>query len=322
MDWTQVAVAGVQAGAQVSQGLLNNFMVGKTNEENWKRQDRLNRQNIELYHYDNEYNSPAAQMARMRAAGLNPGLMYGGSGSVATSTTPPDMQTTTDIAPQISGLAAIGDALAVARQKAEIDNINAGTQKTKEETKEKELDNAIHGMNNKAFESAYSEGLVHSAVKAGFGKQIDDARMSRYTLFESAWNFAILTGMNYRDSLSSSDYLNVDERDISGKSVVPFDFTDSAFKRAQSLYVGGTEAQIEANKAAKLVATLQQEQKEKDVDIWSWLNEKSHSDKWYESVPATIGLIGLWIAEQRFSMPSFNFNIDKGDKTLVFPKKE
>lgn len=39
--------------------------------------------NIESWNMQNEYNSPSAQMQRLRDAGLNPNLMYSGNGSVA-----------------------------------------------------------------------------------------------------------------------------------------------------------------------------------------------------------------------------------------------
>lgn len=42
---------------------------------------------MEMWQRSNEYNSPAAQMGRLKAAGLNPNLVYG-SGSVAGNTAP------------------------------------------------------------------------------------------------------------------------------------------------------------------------------------------------------------------------------------------
>lgn len=111
-NWQAIA-AGAGAAVQGGMGVLNFVQQRHANLENWRRQDRLNNLNLEMYHYDNWYNSPAEQMARMRAAGLNPGLMYGGSGSVATSMTPPEMKGSTDIAPQMSGLPTVSDALSL-----------------------------------------------------------------------------------------------------------------------------------------------------------------------------------------------------------------
>lgn len=47
-------------------------------------QSKLQRQNEwDMWHANNAYNTPAAQTARMKDAGLNPALMYGGTSSIA-----------------------------------------------------------------------------------------------------------------------------------------------------------------------------------------------------------------------------------------------
>ncbi len=98
--------------------------------------------NTSMLHYQNAYNTPAQQIQRMRAAGLNPDLMYGngqlgassasGNGSPAASA--PGAPSGTSVNPQSLRVGdAIMNALSIERQKAEIDNIkqntaNSGTQ--------------------------------------------------------------------------------------------------------------------------------------------------------------------------------------------------
>jgi hypothetical protein len=48
-----------------------------------KQQDKANEQNVAFWNMQNEYNHPSKQMARLREAGLNPALMYGGSAAGA-----------------------------------------------------------------------------------------------------------------------------------------------------------------------------------------------------------------------------------------------
>jgi len=48
-----------------------------------RRQDLANKQNIEFWNMQNAYNTPKAQMGRLKDAGLNPNLIYG-SGSANT----------------------------------------------------------------------------------------------------------------------------------------------------------------------------------------------------------------------------------------------
>lgn len=71
----------------VGSGLFG-FIGGKKRQErafahNKEAQERAYQQNLEQWEREKAYNDPSAQMARMKAAGLNPNLIYG-SGSAAT----------------------------------------------------------------------------------------------------------------------------------------------------------------------------------------------------------------------------------------------
>lgn len=72
MSWA--AVLGAIAGAALTAG-------GEVFGNYWLQQQQ-NIQNIQQWERENEYNKPAAQMQRLREAGLNPNLVYG-RGSVA-----------------------------------------------------------------------------------------------------------------------------------------------------------------------------------------------------------------------------------------------
>lgn len=70
----------------------NLFTGGMSARKQYKYQSKLmdkqNRQQIDFWKMNNEYNTPLAQRARLEQAGLNPDLMYGGSGSVVQSQMP------------------------------------------------------------------------------------------------------------------------------------------------------------------------------------------------------------------------------------------
>lgn len=53
-----------------------------------KLMDKQNQQQIDFWNMNNKYNTPLAQRARLEQAGLNPDLMYGGSGSMYQSSMP------------------------------------------------------------------------------------------------------------------------------------------------------------------------------------------------------------------------------------------
>lgn len=65
----------------IASGVLGtgvNFLSNRnTNQTNERIQQKQNAWNLEMWNRNNEYNSPAAQMQRLQAAGLNPDLMYG-----------------------------------------------------------------------------------------------------------------------------------------------------------------------------------------------------------------------------------------------------
>ena len=111
----------------------------KNREYNLMLAQTQNRWNLEQWQRENDYNSPTAQMARFRAAGLNPNLIYGQTNSAASSPT-----LTSGAASSPADMSAIGnkrnfgqamqEMLNVEMQKAQIEAIKAGTEKTKADT--------------------------------------------------------------------------------------------------------------------------------------------------------------------------------------------
>lgn len=75
--------AGIAGGQQIQAGKLN-----KKNMK-WQEDQALLQRKYALEDYDrtNAYNAPSAQKARMLEAGLNPNMMYGGSGGSTPSAT-------------------------------------------------------------------------------------------------------------------------------------------------------------------------------------------------------------------------------------------
>ena len=74
-------------------GSIGNFFTGgmsarKQYKYQSKLMDKQNQQQIDFWKMNNEYNTPFAQRARLEQAGLNPDLMYGGSGNMPQSQMP------------------------------------------------------------------------------------------------------------------------------------------------------------------------------------------------------------------------------------------
>lgn len=73
--------AGAGAAISAGAGLLGNIVGGIGRR---RRERRAEERAIRFWNMQNEYNSPKAQMQRLKDAGLNPNLIYGGSTQGAT----------------------------------------------------------------------------------------------------------------------------------------------------------------------------------------------------------------------------------------------
>ena len=85
LDWSNLISSGI--------GAIGNFFTGgasarKQYQYQSKLMDKQNQQQIDFWKMNNEYNTPFAQRARLEQAGLNPDLMYGGSGNMSQSQMP------------------------------------------------------------------------------------------------------------------------------------------------------------------------------------------------------------------------------------------
>lgn len=129
-----------QIAAQKEENALNRAW-------NEKQAAQANRWSIEQWNRENEYNTPAAQMARMKAGGLNPDLMYGSAGSTGnlaaaspgvTPTSPSSPTDTSNLAHQQTFGSAVMSAGNMAMQyrmmNAQADKLDAEAEKTKADT--------------------------------------------------------------------------------------------------------------------------------------------------------------------------------------------
>lgn len=89
INWSSIGTGAISG---LIGSLGNIFTGGMSARKQYKYQSKLmdkqNQQQIDFWKMNNEYNTPFSQRARLEQAGLNPDLMYGGSGSVTPSQMP------------------------------------------------------------------------------------------------------------------------------------------------------------------------------------------------------------------------------------------
>ena len=121
----------------------------KMREHNLQLAQLQNEWNQQQWNLENAYNSPEAQMKRMKDAGLNPDMMYGGgvSGNLAASS--PDMTAGAPATPMdwsaLGSKKSVLDALmsqkSLELMDAQVDNVKANSEKTLAETTGTHIDN-------------------------------------------------------------------------------------------------------------------------------------------------------------------------------------
>lgn len=115
-------------GQSIIESRTQKYNVDKTIQANKQLAEYQYSKDLEMWNKANEYNSPAAQMARYTSAGLNPNLIYGtGTASAGnTATTLPKYQAPTvqyDYKPPVDIAKRIGEFQNFQLRQAQIDNL-------------------------------------------------------------------------------------------------------------------------------------------------------------------------------------------------------
>lgn len=128
--------AVVMGGGAIINGITSYLGNKQTNEGNMKLAEYQHQKNMEMWDKNNQYNSPQNQMARLKAAGLNPNLVYG-SGAVANSSGQIPQYQAPKVDWRMQSPIDMNSVLqtyqSLALNNAQVDNIKSQTEKTKTE---------------------------------------------------------------------------------------------------------------------------------------------------------------------------------------------
>lgn len=155
----------------------------RQNQWSIEAQNRANAENERFWNLQNDYNSPNAQMQRLKMAGLNPNLVYGNgvttqAGNIAPSKAAP-MRSTSN-APAFAHIAStIGQAL-------QNDNLRAQNTVLLQEASLKASKTANEAMSyaKSSFDLNLAKELKQNSLEVArntLQKLIDDAQISRHT---------------------------------------------------------------------------------------------------------------------------------------------
>ena len=175
--------AGIISGlfGALGQNIAINKQIKAQQEENEKNRtynfnlaQLQNKWNLEQWNRENEYNSPAQQMARLKAAGLNPDMMYQNGTSGLTAASSPSMTAGAPSSPvDMSALGqrrTIGDAIHQGLQDAlvgaQIDVMKSEARKNNADAGGQEITNETLGQINQAtFYKIVSESALNREQK-------------------------------------------------------------------------------------------------------------------------------------------------------------
>jgi hypothetical protein len=186
--------AAITAGVSALTGGASAYATGKQNKKSraFSREmyEKTKADNIKFWDMQNQYNSPEAQMQRLKSAGLNPNMVYDKGGAVqsAGNISTPDVQggqfRTPDFAP-ISG--AVQGYFDTKIKQAQYDNLMAANTSIQQEAILKAAQTLA------ATESTKGQSIANALAQTNFQYSVEGARLAneqtrantQYTLSEN-----------------------------------------------------------------------------------------------------------------------------------------
>lgn len=226
MSVTPLVSGVIGAGNLISQAYWNRQNIDFQRQQN--AQNRL--MTWDLWNAENRYNTPAAQMARLRAAGLNPGLMYsdGSAGMPAAATHSPEQTAPQGKPLYLDPLTAASVELSQSQARlaeAQAENANADALKKRSETKYQDFINDLNeqlknipvGEVRVVDDSGQEETHIiydnyHLALPTNTLRKLklDNQHLDKQ-IAELAYNLALLTGSDtYDGTTAASETPNFD----------------------------------------------------------------------------------------------------------------
>ena len=221
------SIVGSAIGANAQrQANIQNMQLAKY-QNNWQtaENDKAYARSIEMWNMQNQYNSPTAQMSRLRQAGLNPNLVYGSgvTGNNAGSTPqyqPAKIQRAT-MEPYRGWNLGISDAvstfMAMRQNKAQVENMEAQNKLIKEQARTEGIRQGNIAMST--ARSGFDLNLARELRNVSIDRAIAEKNLSEANA-QGSWTSANQKVLQYeldrtlfdnKIKLSNAEYVTVME---------------------------------------------------------------------------------------------------------------
>lgn len=182
---TAATAALITAGAQGANMLSQGSMNRKTRKWNEKMYEKQRQDNLSDWHMMAAYNSPAQQMARLKAAGLNPNLVYGNGANAEMGQAPKssDMASWSPKAPEFDSGSILASYQNARMTDAQVDNMQVQRDLMNAEKALKDAQKIRELFSVKAGQQDYQQKselfpFLLEAQKASIAKLIQDTKAS------------------------------------------------------------------------------------------------------------------------------------------------
>lgn len=158
---TMDPLSALGAGIGTAGQLIGQHMANKANRKLQREQLNWNEQ---MWHMQNQYNTPEAQMQRMRDAGLNPNLALGGMGG-GNAGSPVESVAPAHMGNVMEGFDPVGQYFAIKNAAADIENKKSERELKSSQIELNELEAITKGMNNREKQSFYEDYIFNRDVR-------------------------------------------------------------------------------------------------------------------------------------------------------------
>lgn len=192
----------IGAGAQKSANATNMELARYQNNWQQAENERAFDRSVEMWNLQNAYNTPSAQMSRLRQAGLNPNLVYGsgvtGNSAGSTPSYQPAKGERATVAPYTGWNLGLNDAvslyMAAKRNKAEVENMEAQNALIREQVNTEGIKQS--NIAASTARSKFDLGLAERLRDTSIDKAIADKNRAEAES-NAAWTGANIKVMQY-----------------------------------------------------------------------------------------------------------------------------